>query len=224
MRLVLVCPNLSVGHGLALLLKERGVFDSVLEASSLAGAVSHLREGGVDLIAMDAELADAGYERAMSTIQRVDPDVGVVILSTEDDPDDMQYAMAAGARAYLSVTSAPEDLVQTMLTAASGNIVISAEVATELSGQVQAPGKDQRSVPEHEGEELSERELEILNCLARGRTNSETGVELYITENTAKVHVRNILRKLRLRNRQQATAYALQTRLIEHVEFETDGS
>ena len=207
-----------------MLLKERGVFDSVLETSSLAGTASHLREGGVDLIAIDAELADAGYEKVISTVQRVDPDMGVVILSTEDDPDDMQRAMAAGARAYLSITSAPEDLVQTMSTALGGNVVISAEVASELSDQVELPAGDERPEREHEGEELSERELEVLDCLAKGLTNSEIGAELYITENTAKVHVRNILRKLRVRNRQQAAAYALQTRLIEHVEFETDGS
>ena len=207
-----------------MLLKERGVFDSVLETSSLAGTASHLREGGVDLIAIDAELADAGYEKVISTVQRVDPDMGVVILSTEDDPDDMQRAMAAGARAYLSITSAPEDLVQTMSTALGGNVVISAEVASELSDQVELPAGDERPEREHEGEELSERELEVLDCLAKGLTNSEIGAELYITENTAKVHVRNILRKLRVRNRQQAATYALQTRLIEHVEFETDGS
>ena len=110
----------------------------------------------------------------------------------------------------------PENLALCLRLVSDGHVLVSSPLVSDLSHLV--PSEDAQS-EEDMGHDLSEREVEILGHVVHGATNLEISESLTIAENTVKVHMRNILGKLQLRNRQQAAAYALKTGIVSEVEF-----
>jgi len=124
------------------------------------------------------------------------------------DENDLVGAILAGASGYLLKNSEPEALRQTMNNVASGNSAL----APEMTAQVF------RLLRRHQSARtetvLSEREADVLRCLARGMTTSQAAEKLFISENTVKTHIRHILEKMEVSNRAEAVAKALEAGLI----------
>lgn len=218
MKVLLVNSNTAVGHGLALVLAEHGPFDVEL-VNDPGEVLPAIQTHQPALVIVDSEMPSIDYATFVARVKEASPGLGVVVASATDDAEDMQRALQAGVRAYLSVSAPPSELAAKLELAGQGHVVVSGQIASDLSGRVEAVATPLDGEADVHTHNLSEREMEVLACLARGATNVEIAERLVITENTVKVHVRNILRKLDLRNRQQAAAFALQRGLVEDVDF-----
>jgi two-component system NarL family response regulator len=140
-------------------------------------------------------------------------------LTVSEEDEDLFAAIRSGARSYIAKSVSLEDLESAIHTIASGGTVVSPHLAHRLLEEFAKLAKDNRGAPK-ETEHLTAREREVLELVARGASNKEIATRLVIAENTVKVHLRNILDKLQLRNRQQAAALAVQEGLVSDVREE----
>ncbi|MCR3753874.1 LuxR C-terminal-related transcriptional regulator [Lentzea californiensis] len=127
----------------------------------------------------------------------------VVILTTYDSDADIVRAVEAGAIGYLLKDCDPEDLAEAVRTASTGQTVLSPDIAQRLLGQVRDPAP-----------KVSKREIQILECLARGLANKEIGKELFISQSTVKTHLVRIFMKLGVETRTAAVTTAVERKLI----------
>ncbi|MFQ5879595.1 MAG: LuxR C-terminal-related transcriptional regulator [Dehalococcoidia bacterium] len=196
------------------LLRE-GIAGILREASfqvvGLAESAGELRglavEHQPDIILVDWEVSDIDQESLRSLAESV-PNSSLVVLTQPQPPETLVAAIQAGASGYLTVNLSPEEFVNTLPTIARGHVVIAHEMAGSLKGSLPV---------ETSGEPddlLSEREREVLGLVGQGATNREIAQGLVVTESTIKAHLRRILNKLNLRNRQQAAVYATREGLI----------
>jgi two-component system, NarL family, nitrate/nitrite response regulator NarL len=166
------------------------------------------------LVLLDWYLSENPSDTIRTLIERTGYQGAIVLISRPQTPESILSAIQAGARGCLSLNLTSEEFVSRLHMLARGDFVISHELAPKLDKQMVAiRGGSERETRE----DLSERELEVLTLVSRGATNREIAESLTITENTVKVHLRHILEKLDLRNRQQAAAYAVQEGLVRDV-------
>ena len=131
------------------------------------------------------------------------PDIKVIVLTSFADDDKLFPALRAGAVAYLLKDVGPSELAEAIRAAARGETRLNPDVTQRLVAGL-------ASGAEHRPEDLlTEREMDVLRCLARGRSNKEIGGDLFISEKTVKTHVGSILDKLGLADRTQAALYAV---------------
>ena len=142
------------------------------------------------------------------------PSVKVAILTVSENDDDLFAAVRAGATGYLLKEVSIEELPDAVRSVARGHSLISPSMASRLLGEFNALS---RRVEERQGNapRLSDRELEVLQLVARGLSNKDIATELVIAENTVKNHVRNILEKLQVRSRMEAAMYAVREKLVD---------
>jgi DNA-binding NarL/FixJ family response regulator len=167
-----------------------------------------------NLVLLDWYLTESPSETIRMLIEQTGYRGSIVLISRPQTPESILSVIQAGARGCLSLNLTSEELVSRLHMLARGDFVISHELAPKMDKQmVVVRGESERETRE----DLSERELEVLTLVSRGATNREIAESLTITENTVKVHLRHILEKLDLRNRQQAAAYAVQEGLVKDV-------
>jgi len=142
------------------------------------------------------------------------PHMVVVILTQPQSTEAVLPILQAGARGYLSVNLSSREFVQALLMLAKGDIVVSQEMANDVKVEL-AAGQASKSK-----DDISGREREVLQLVCEGATNREIAERLIVSEHTIKVHLRNILNKLNLRNRQQVAAYAVQEGLVTDLKSE----
>ena len=189
-------------RGLIGLLAEMPDLQVVGEAASGLDAVSLAAERKPDVILMDVNMPAMGGVEAVSAIRKNGQPVHILMLTISEKDDDLLGAIMAGADGYLLKNAEPEALLATIRKVASGQSVLAPEVTAQVLRLVRRAG-DLR-----QPELLSQRELQVLRCLAHGSTTSQIAAELYISENTVKTHVRHILEKLEVGNRAEAVAAA----------------
>jgi DNA-binding NarL/FixJ family response regulator len=183
-------------------------FEVVGQAASGEEALQVIAKHKPDLVLLDINMPGmSGVEtlRALRTSGFGEP---VLMLTVSQAESDLMGAIMAGASGYLLKNAEPESLRQTMQNVASGQSVLAPEVTAQVFRVIRShltPGTEMT---------LSEREVEILRCMARGLTIQEAAKQLFISENTVKTHMRHILSKLEVNNRAEAVAKALQTGLI----------
>jgi DNA-binding NarL/FixJ family response regulator len=166
------------------------------------------------LVLLDWYLPENPSETIRTLIEQTGYQGSIILISRPQTPESILSAIQAGARGCLSLNLTSEEFVSRLHMLARGDFIISHELAPKLDKQaVPVRGASERETRE----DLSERELEVLTLVSRGATNREIAEDLTITENTVKVHLRHILEKLDLRNRQQAAAYAVQEGLVKDV-------
>ncbi len=159
-----------------------------------------------DLILMDIRMPRMGGLEATRLITAEHPKVKIVMLTVSDDEHDLFEAVKSGAHSYLLKDLEAAQFFDALEAIQRGEAVLPARLARKLLEEFGAqPGR-----PSHADEEgqLSVREQEILALVAQGLTNKEAAAKLFITENTVKYHMKNILDKLHLRNRAQVIAWA----------------
>lgn len=210
-------------RGLQLVLDSEPDIEVVGECGDGAGAVAAVTELVPDVVLMDVRMPGGGGIDACTGIVEAAPQVRVVMLTTSDDERDLVDSIRAGAVGYLLKDIPPEEVVDGVRAVRSGRSLLSpslasgllTEYATLLSRSEPTGVGWARPADPAPGPRLTDRELEVLRLLARAMSNKEIGRHLFISENTVKNHVRNILEKLRLHSRTEAATYAVRARLVE---------
>lgn len=177
--------------------------DMAVEAEAANGsqAIEQYRKHRPDIVLMDLILPGVSGVEATRAICKEFSGASVIMLSTHDGEEDIYRSIQAGARAYLLKTVAREDLLQAIRAVFSGERCISPTVGARLAERMTRA-------------ELTPRELEVLQLIAKGRSNKEIGSALGIVEVTVKLHVGHILTKLNANDRTQATTTALQRGIL----------
>jgi DNA-binding NarL/FixJ family response regulator len=198
-RLVIADDHLVVWAGLRAMLGAEPDFDIVGEATTGAQAIDLADRLSPDVVLMDLRMPEVDGVAATARIRERHPSVHVLVLTTYDTDADILKAIEAGATGYLLKDATRDELVRAVRTAATGASVLAPAVASRLIDRLRGPGQ----------EALSAREIEILEHVARGRTNKEIGAALFISEATVKTHLLHIFAKLDVQDRTQAVTVAL---------------
>jgi two-component system, NarL family, response regulator LiaR len=202
-RVLIVDDHAVVREGLRNYLGMVPGIELVGEAGSGVEAIARAAKVRPHVVLMDLVMPEMDGIEATRRIREELPDAKVIVLTSFADDDKLFPALRAGAVAYLLKDVGPKELVETIRAAARGEARLGPGVTQRLVSGI-AGGAERQ--PEAD---LTERELEVLRCIARGRSNKEIGVDLGISEKTVKSHVGNILGKLSLADRTQAALYAV---------------
>ena len=148
-----------------------------------------------------------------ASIQDVAPSAKIIMLTVSDEEADLYDAVKNGAAGYLLKDSSSDEVAQAIRVVAEGQSLISPSMAVKLLDEFkQMTRSDRQQVPTPR---LTDRELEVLKLVAQGLNNREIAKRLFISENTVKNHVRNILEKLQLHSRMEAVMYAVREKLLD---------
>lgn len=206
-RILLVDDQALFREGLRTLLSMHADIEIAGEAADGDAAVRQARDLKPDVALMDLRMPGLGGVEATRRIRDESPACRVIVLTTFDDDDDVFDALRAGAVGYLLKDAPQEKLVEAIRLASRGESFlqpcIATKVVAEFSRLSSTHPADRRLV-----NTLSERELEVLQHLARGKSNRQIAASLYITEGTVKNHMTNILGKLGVADRTQAALKA----------------
>lgn len=201
---VLVDDHPLFRKGLAELLEHDGRVRVLGIAGSLDEARPLLRERP-DVVVMDLHMPGHGGIDAIRELREEGVGIPVVALTVSDSEEDMARALRAGARGYLLKSMEPEEVIEAIGRIVRGEIVVAPAMTAKLVRLL-----DQKSAPPGSlMDQLTQREREILACLARGKSNKAIAQELHISADTVKLHVRNVLAKLNLSSRVEAAVFAV---------------
>ncbi|MGW5875447.1 response regulator [Nocardiopsis terrae] len=214
-RVLVVDDHALFRRGLVSVLDEEEDIDVVDEAGDGEEAVRLAAELLPDVILMDVMMPGSTGIEACPRIRAKVPEVKFVMLTMSDEESDLFEALKAGATGYLLKEIAVTDIARAVRSIAQGRSFINPSMATKLIGEFAGLAKQESSPPSRpEIPELTPRETEVLKLLARSLNNREIGERLFITENTVKNHVRNILEKLQVHSRTEAAIYAVRAEYI----------
>jgi NarL family two-component system response regulator LiaR len=202
-RVLIVDDHAVVREGLRNFLGLLADIELVGEAASGSQALELAAKARPSVVLMDLVMPGMDGIEATRRLRAEDPDVKVIVLTSFAEDDKLFPALRAGAVAYLLKDVGPRELAEAIRAAARGETRLGPEVTQRLVRGL-ALGAERQ--PE---QDLTGRELEVLRCIARGRSNKEIGVDLGISEKTVKTHVGSILGKLDLGDRTQAALFAV---------------
>jgi DNA-binding NarL/FixJ family response regulator len=212
-RVLLVDDDDLMRAGLRAVLSSDRSLEVVGEAGDGRAAVAAARGRRPDVVLMDVRMPDLDGISATREILATSPEVKVAILTTFEQDDYIFGALNAGASGFLLKRTRPEDLIAAIHTIAAGDSLLSPSVTRtvieRMAGQPVADPDAARRL-----DELTPREREVLELIARGLSNGEIAAAFVIEESTVKTHVKRILMKLRLRDRVQAVIFAYESGLV----------
>jgi DNA-binding NarL/FixJ family response regulator len=214
-KVLLVDDHALFRRGIAAVLANHENLEIVGEAADGLEAIKKAEETAPDVILMDLNMPHCSGLEATQALQTKMPQVNILVLTVSDNEADLFAAMKFGATGYILKNTEPEELIQAIFHVVQGGAIISPLMATKLLAEFK--GVETRIATELAREadaNLSPREDEVLRLVAQGATNKEIADSLFISENTVKTHLRNIMEKLHLANRSQAAAYAVKRGLV----------
>ncbi len=197
-----------VREGVVRILERQGGITVVALARTGEEAMDKIRLFEPEVVTVDIELPGINGIELIRRIKSEYPDIEAVALTVYDDEEFAKQAIKAGAIGYVIKDAAQEELVQAVRAAAAGESLVSTSVARKLLREIKEPPKARRYKAE-DFEGLSERELDVLKLMAKGLDNRQIAGQLFISELTVKVHIRNIFRKLGVGDRTKAVIYAI---------------
>jgi DNA-binding NarL/FixJ family response regulator len=214
-RVLVVDDHALFRRGLEMVLAQESDIEVVGEAGDGAEAVDKAADLLPDVVLMDVRMPRRSGIEACTAIKDVAPSTRIIMLTISDEEGDLYEAIKAGATGYLLKEISIDEVATAIRAVAGGQSLISPAMAskllTEFASLVKRDG-DRQQVP---APRLTERELEVLRLVARGLNNRDIAKQLYISENTVKNHIRNILDKLQLHSRMEAVVYAVREKLLE---------
>ena len=214
-RVLVVDDHALFRRGLEMVLAQEPDIEVVGEAADGSEAVDQAADLLPDIVLMDIRMPRRSGIEACTGIKEVAPSARIIMLTMSDEEGDLYEAIKAGASGYLLKEISIEEVATAIRAVAGGQSLISPAMATKLLTEFASLVKkdDERSqVPMPK---LTERELDVLRLVSRGMNNRDIGQQLFISENTVKNHVRNILDKLQLHSRMEAVVYAVREKLFE---------
>lgn len=206
-RLMVVDDHALFRSGLVSLLKGIPDFHIVAEAGNGREALEMVAAAAPDVILLDVNMPVMGGVETVEALKRRG-NYFILMLTISKNDEDLFGAIAAGADGYLLKNATPDELCKAIQQVHEGMSVLAPEVTRKVMGAVRS---DQWHMQDHG---LSSREMEVLNCLAQGKTTSQISSELFISDNTVKTHVRHIMEKLEASNRAEAVSKAIQMGLL----------
>jgi two-component system NarL family response regulator len=200
-------------RGLIMLLSVEDDIEVVGEATDGAAAAALASSTAPDVILMDVRMPKQTGIEACASMKDAAPQARIIMLTASDEEADLYEAVKNGASGYLLKDSSIDEVAQAVRVVADGQSLISPSMAIKLLDEFKQMSRaDRASVPTPR---LTERELEVLRLVAQGLNNREIAKQLFISENTVKNHVRNILEKLQLHSRMEAVMYAVREKLLD---------
>ncbi len=200
-------------RGLTMLLGVEDDIEVVGEAGDGVAGTELAATTVPDVILMDVRMPKRSGIEACVAIKDVAPTARIIMLTVSDEEADLYDAVKNGASGYLLKDSSIDEVAQAIRVVADGQSLISPSMAIKLLDEFkQMSRSDRQQVPTPR---LTERELEVLRLVAQGLNNREIAKRLFISENTVKNHVRNILEKLQLHSRMEAVMYAVREKLLD---------
>ncbi|CAB4694076.1 unannotated protein [freshwater metagenome] len=181
------------------------------EAESVADAVPLIRELDPDVVLLDVHLGDGGGEAVIAAVAPERPAVKFLALSVSDAAEDVIGVIRAGAGGYVTKTISGEELADAIVRVSVGDAVFSPRLAGFVLDAFRA---GDRVGDDAELDELSAREREVLQLIARGYRYKEIAARLHLSIKTVESHVSSVLRKLQLSSRHELTRWAAERRLI----------
>jgi DNA-binding NarL/FixJ family response regulator len=207
-------------RGLEATLQLEADIDVVGEAGDGGDALAKAQELLPDVVLMDVKMPRRGGIEACMSIKQAVPSARIVMLTMSDDEADLYEAVKAGASGYLLKEIPVDELAGSIRAVYEGQSLINPSLASKLLTEfatMSKRGVSPQSVP---APRLTNREMEVLRAVARGLNNREIAKELFISENTVKNHIRNILEKLQLHSRMEAVTYAMRTGLRSAIQVD----
>jgi DNA-binding NarL/FixJ family response regulator len=200
-------------RGLTMLLGVEDDIEVVGEAGDGVAATELASTAVPDVILMDVRMPKRSGIEACIAIKEAAPTARIIMLTVSDEEADLYDAVKNGASGYLLKDSSIDEVAQAVRVVADGQSLISPSMAIKLLDEFkQMSRSDRQQLPTPR---LTERELEVLKLVAQGLNNREIAKRLFISENTVKNHVRNILEKLQLHSRMEAVMYAVREKLLD---------
>jgi DNA-binding NarL/FixJ family response regulator len=201
MTTVLICDDHRiVREGLRQFVEAVPGVDRVVTAASGEEALARYVTEQPDLVLMDVQMPGVGGLEATRQLVRDYPGARIIMLTAQDDRDNVATAVANGARGYLLKDVSHEELCAAVATALSGGELFEPSVRRALVE------RQQEKTAAEAATQLTERELQVLRGMSQGKSNAEIGRELYLSEDTVKTHARRLFRKLGVGDRAQAVA------------------
>jgi len=203
-RVLLADDHLVVRAGLRAMLDPVPDLEVVGEAGDGAEALSLAGSLRPDVVLMDLRMPGTDGVTATARLREQHPGVSVLVLTTYDTDADILRAIEAGATGYLLKDATRDELLGAIRSAAAGRSILASGVASRLLGRMRGPAPAT----------LSAREIEVLELVARGRTNKEIARRLHLSEATVKTHLLHVFSKLQVEDRTQAVTTALEAGVI----------
>jgi two-component system NarL family response regulator len=201
-RVLIVDDHQIVREGIIRIISRHPDITVVAEASNGRQAVELFGIHHPDVCVIDLRMPQLGGMDTITEILRMAANAKIIILSAYDGEDDVYKALQIGAMSYVVKDVIEQDLVATIRSVADGQKLVNPEIATKLLERLSKP-------------DLTERELEVITLLVRGRSNREIAIHLGITEGTVKVHLNNLYTKLGVRDRAGASSTAIQRGIVQ---------
>ncbi len=209
-KVLLVDDHEMVRIGLAAVLGTEDQIEVVGEASNGLDGIRLAQEYRPDVVLMDLVMEGMDGIETTRKLLQLHPECKVIVLTSYLDDEKMYPVIEAGAFSYLLKTSRASEIAQAIRAAARGQSILESQVAAKMMNRFRQP--KQEAAPH---EELTDREMEVLRLIAKGKSNQEVADDLYIVVKTVKFHVTNILAKLGVEDRTQAAIYAFKNGLAE---------
>ncbi len=214
-RVLVVDDHALFRRGLEMVLEQEPDIVVVGEASDGAEALDKAVDATPDVVLMDVRMPRRGGIDACTAIKEAVPSTKIIMLTISDEEADLYEAIKAGAMGYLLKEISIEEVANAIRAVAGGQSLISPSMASKLLTEFASMIKrtdERQQVPTPR---LTDREMEVLRLVAKGLNNRDIAKQLFISENTVKNHIRNILEKLQLHSRMEAVVYAVREKLLE---------
>jgi two-component system NarL family response regulator len=201
---MLVDDHPAFRKGLVALIESELDLKVIAETGDGAEAVALFRRVQPDVVLMDLRLPGMGGVEATLAIRKEFPAARIIVLTTFDADEDIYRAMESGAKSYLLKDSPEDELAATIRAVHAGEGPLPSRVAERLAQR-------------RKRADLSQREMDVLQLLIKGRSNKEIGSALFVTEDTVKAHLKTLFAKLNVRDRTEAAISAIQHGIV-HLE------
>ncbi len=204
MRVLIADDHALFRYGLRAMLASEDGFEVAGEAATGEEAVRLAAELQPDIVLMDVQMPGINGIEATRRIAHDHPRIGVVVVTMFEEDDSVFAAMRAGARGYVLKGADADEVIKVMRAVAGGEAHFGPDIARRLMGFFSAPDP----APAQMFPQLTDREREVLDLLARGMSNGEIARHLYLSQKTVRNHLSNIFPKLRVADRSQAIILA----------------
>lgn len=223
-RVLVVDDHALFRRGLVEVLSQESNLEVVGEAADGREAIQKVTEHAPDVVCMDLNMKGQDGITATAYLTQESPETRVLILTVSEEPADLFNALRVGARGYVVKTSTTAEIVDAIRQVHQGWVVLSPAMASRLITDLgrssppqvvaAASPRERATTDEDLAWQLTNREHDVLRLVARGMSNAEIAASLFVSENTVKTHIKNILSKLQVKNRRQALVYAARAGIL----------